>query len=304
MPYIYQTDFREIFKEFTKKARAKELPYLDKGTYFKLHEFAYSKQITILKIAQDPCFITITWGRVNVYISSANPKVYDFFYHKLRDAMIDEFKITVDDNTLPTLTHTNTTANYNFLFDDKNNYKKEEKNTMMNFNFDFGPINKGNVQMSPYGLAIMNSDKFYAFNNENGAVVDVTGFTFDLDGMIYKMPVAANAIQIGDCIMHQGKPMFVTGINSENRLIAVDVRASEEKIVIPVSNLFGFNFVTKITSLMNFQNMAPSADQPFGNIMPLMMMQAFSNDDSDMGKMLMMSMMMGGNNPFAGMFGN
>lgn len=62
--------------------------------------------------------------------------------------------------------------------------------------------------------------------------------------------------------------------------------------------MFGFNFVTKVVSLMNFNAAQPSAENPFGNLMPFMMMSSVMGDDSDND----FSKMMGGSNPFTAMF--
>ena len=68
----------------------------------------------------------------------------------------------------------------------------------------------------------------------------------------------------------------------------------------PVTSIFGFNYVTKVVSLMNVNAGAPSAENPFGNLMPFMMMSSVmgDNSDNDFSKM----MMMGGSNPFTAMF--
>lgn len=202
------------------------------------------------------------------------------------------------------------------------NNKKENDTTMkmptiMN-NLDFGPITSG-VQMSPVGPAIQKGNQWLSYNSNTEQTVDVTGITFDFPGMIFKVPVATTAIKKGDIVIHQNKPMFVTGIVG-TRVEAIDIMASEEKIIIPVTNIFGFNFITKITSFMNFDGMAPSPDQPFGNIMPFLAMSMLFNKDDEgnsdenlfggmnMEKMFMMfavSSMFNpnnNNNPFAQMF--
>lgn len=202
------------------------------------------------------------------------------------------------------------------------NLKKENDTTMkmptIMKNFDFGPVNSG-VQMSPVGPAIQRGAQWLSYNPSTEQTVDVTGITFDLPGMIFKMPVAIATIQKGDIIVHQNKPMFVTGIVG-TKVEVVDIMESEEKIIIPVTNIFGFNFITKITPLMNFNEMAPSPEQPFGNIMPFIAMSMLFNNDNkndsnesmlcgmNMEKMFMMfalSSMLNpnnNNNPFAQMF--
>lgn len=179
-----------------------------------------------------------------------------------------------------------------------------------NLNLDFGPMNDG-VAFSPYGLAVRNSKgEFYTYNPATAQTIDVTGFTFDFKGMIYRMPVAVKDIKVGDMIIHKHKPMFVTSIDNTN-IEVIDILDSEIKSIIPTTNPFGFNFVTKIVSLVNFGGSAPSPDQPFGNIMPMMIASAVlgdSNDEGsmfenmDMGKLFMLNMMTNGSNPFGNLF--
>lgn len=186
-----------------------------------------------------------------------------------------------------------------------NKYKENDTMKMPTMNFDFGPFaGPGVVALSPYGIAVRNSNNEYlTYNAANGSVVNVTGFTFDFQKMIYKMPVAAKDLRAGDMVLHCGKPMYVQSIEDDG-IHCIDILSSESKVAIPITNPFGFNFMTKIVSLMNFNAAQPSADNPFGNLMPFMMMASVMGDDSDndFSKMMMMSMMMGGSNPFAAMF--
>ena len=55
--------------------------------------------------------------------------------------------------------------------------------------------------------------------------------------------------------------------------------------------MFGFNFITKIVSMFDAFGTAPTADQPFGNMLPFMLM----GDNKDIDPMMMFMMMSGGN---------
>lgn len=187
----------------------------------------------------------------------------------------------------------------------KTNIKENNTMKMPTMNFDFGPFTEpGVVALSPYGIAVRSSKgEYLTYNAATGATVDVTGFTFDFQKMIYKMPVAIKDLRAGDMVLHRSKPMYVQSVE-EDGIHCIDILASEVKVVVPVTNMFGFNFVTKVVSLMNFNAAQPSADNPFGNLMPFMMMSSVMGDDSDndFSKMMMMSMMMGDSNPFTAMF--
>ena len=194
----------------------------------------------------------------------------------------------------------------------KTEVKKQEEEIMKtNFNFEFGVIKSDDYRMSPYGMAVACHNTFKAFDKTTGNIVDVGDFTFKMDGAFFKMPIAVDAIKVGDMLMVNHDPMFV--IDTKDGIKVVDIVHGEQKTVMPTTNIFGFNYMTKVVSMFDNMNLfsgmtAPSAEQPFGNMMPFMMMSSMCGDggfgfDGDMGKMMMMSMMMGGQNPFAAMMG-
>ena len=197
------------------------------------------------------------------------------------------------------------------------NLSKGSSNKMnINLNnlFDFGPMNDGNVMYSPYGLAFRNSNNQYlTYNPTTKKTTDVTGLTIDLEGLIYKVPVGLNSVKPGDIIVHNGKPVCVEGIE-DHSVICVDIENSELKTVIPPTNIFGFNYVTKITPLFNLGSMNPSEDNPFGNIMPYLLFSTLAEKGSsnksgsgfDIQTLLLMSLLNGNadGNFFGNIFGN
>ncbi len=174
----------------------------------------------------------------------------------------------------------------------KNN-NNEEKKEMKGFNFDFGPCTSDQIRMSMYGLAVKNAAGTYvSYNPKSGEIVDVDVLNFDGARYMYKIPVAVKEIAVGDIIVHNRKPMFVTAlpIVGATAITCVDVCAGEQKQVIPTVNMFGFNFVTKIVSLFNtVGDNAPTPDAPFGNMLPFMLM----NEGETIDPMMMMFMMGG-----------
>ena len=169
---------------------------------------------------------------------------------------------------------------------DKMNNK--EIKDMKGFNFDFGPCSNDNVRMSMYGLAIQNNAGVWVSYN-NGQVIDVDIMNFDGRQYMFKMPVAIKDIKVGDVVVHNRVPMFVTSV--EGGVHVVDIRAGEAKTIVPTTNMFGFNFITKIVSMFDAFGTAPTADQPFGNMLPFMLM----GDNKDIDPMMMFMMMNGGN---------
>ena len=173
---------------------------------------------------------------------------------------------------------------------------KGEGNNMKMFNFDFGPIKDNDaVRMSPYGIAVKNVNGTYqAYDKKNGEIMDVDIFNFKADNMFFKIPVAIDAIEAGDVIIFNRRPCFVFGFSEQGDVIAIDIAMGEKKTILPSKSPFGFNYITKIVSLVDnmFGGEAPSAENPFGNILPFMLM---NEDNSSMKDMLPMMMLMNGN---------
>lgn len=167
---------------------------------------------------------------------------------------------------------------------------KQGRNNSMNMfgNFDFGKVNGDNVRMSMYGIAVKNSaGTWVSYNSNNGEIVDVDIMNFNGSNFMYKVPVALNQVKIGDVVIHNRKPMFIVNIDN-NKFTAVDVMAGEEKVVLPTKNMFGFNFITKVISFMDFNNgNKPSENNPFGNAWMFMM-----NSDENMSTEDMLALMM------------
>lgn len=167
--------------------------------------------------------------------------------------------------------------------------RKEDKdmdgNPMVNFNMDFGPVNSDAIRMSMYGLAVRNAaGTFVAYDPKGASIMDVEAMNFPSEKFMFKMPVALKAVAVGDIIIHNRTPMFVTDV-TDTSFKVVDVREGSKKEIIPTKNMFGFNFVTKVVSMIDLSS--ASADSPFGNLMPLMMIQNMGNGD-DMNPMAMM----------------
>ena len=120
---------------------------------------------------------------------------------------------------------------------------------------------------------------------------------FDATKLFYMMPVAQNSVKMGDFILHNGAWVKVISILSAGRIEAEDIWKHEVVTMLPTTNIFGFNFYTKLVPLMeNFgSNCAATASNPFGMLPMLMAMN--DSKDNDMSEMLLMSMMMNGGQP-------
>lgn len=177
---------------------------------------------------------------------------------------------------------------------DKAEMKKENDTMMKGINFDFGPCGS-TVRLSMYGMAIQNvNGEWVSYNPDSREIINVDVFNMADGGKyMYKMPVAIADVKIGDIVIHNRVPMFVTAVNENGTFEVTDVRAGEAKTVIPTRNMFGFNFMTKVVSLFGAFSDAPTADQPFGNMLPFLML---GDDNKDIDPMMMFFMMNQGGN--------
>ena len=150
-------------------------------------------------------------------------------------------------------------------------------------NIEFGKIE--DLEMSMYGPAFKSdAGSRISYDSKKKEWVDVTGLTFDYS-MAYKMPVAIKDIKPNDFILHQG--LWVRVVEVFDNIMVEKIFEQEVSFIMPVKNMFGFNFVTKLV-YFDFGQMISNEvneDNPFGTMLPLLMMK---DSDSDMLPMLMM----------------
>lgn len=180
----------------------------------------------------------------------------------------------------------NTTGTLNPTAETVNNDGVKENKKMENkiINFDFGPANSDTYRMSMYGVAVKNRDGTYvAWDNTNEEMLNVDILNIKLDNMIYKMPVALKDVETGMIILHNKVPMFVVSVELDNKYLdVVDIYTGERKMILPTKSPFGFNFYTRIMPLIDFSSFGddkPSADNPFGNMLPLLLLGDSSSVD-------------------------
>lgn len=172
---------------------------------------------------------------------------------------------------------------------DEHPMNRKENDNMKFANFDFGPCAGDNVRMSMYGIAVKNgSGTWVSYDKANDQVMDVDILNFDGAQFLYKMPVAIKDIAKGMVIVHNRKPMFVTDVNGTD-VEVVDPCAGERKTILPTRSPFGFNFYTRVVSLLDGfgGTVAASESNPFGNMLPMLML----SDNKDIDPMMLMLMM-------------
>lgn len=181
-------------------------------------------------------------------------------------------------------------------------YNTEEKNKMNTndmFNFDFGPVSDSKIRMSMYGYAIPNSEgKYVAYDIEHERMMDVQILNFNCTGMFYKIPKPIHKVTYGDVVFHNGVPMFVTDIYDDHtRLVAIDPREGTEKTILPAHSPFGFDYIVTLVSLMDSFDVPADEENPFGNMLPLIMMSNGKTSDQTLPLLFMMNGKMDMDNP-------
>ena len=177
-------------------------------------------------------------------------------------------------------------VDYSYITTKPSTDKKENKN-MNGINFDFGKVTSDAVRLSLYGIAVKSvNGNYVSYDPKSHSIMDVEIVNMPVNGMLYKVPVAIKDIKAGDVIIHNKVPMFVVEVH-ESTVKVVDIREGAEKEIYPTKNIFGFNFMTKIVSMLDMSNTGANADNPFGNMLPFLMMSDGGKDIDPMMFMLM-----------------
>ena len=146
-------------------------------------------------------------------------------------------------------------------------------------NFHFGPCGD-RAKISPIGIAIKNSNgEWVSYDKEKSEIVNVDLLNFGNSNFVYMIPVAIKDVAEGDAVIHNKHIMFVKKVK-EDGLTVVDVTDGEYKKILPTKSMFGFDFITKVVSLIDFAGIEASADNPFGNLLPFLLMNG-EGDNSD-----------------------
>lgn len=176
-----------------------------------------------------------------------------------------------------------------------NREKEKKMNISKMFNFNFGPVAKNQFAFSPYGLAVKSNDNWIAYNADTNEFFNVDILNVNMDNLIYQLPVAFDAIQPGDILIHQKAPVIVKNINDDGTIKVIDYFTAAVLNILPVKSPFGFNFFTKICPLIDMSNLSASADNPFGNMLPFIMM----NNNKEIDPLVFMFMNNNGSMNFA-----
>ena len=176
--------------------------------------------------------------------------------------------------------------------------KKESNNMKKIFGTYFGKFNTNSLAMSIYGMAVKDTTGRYV-TYKDGEIIDVSEFLIPNMNYFFAMPIAITEIRVRDIILHQDKPMMCINGNDDGSIRAIDFTTSEIKDIMPKKNPFGFNFVTKVVcpfgeNSFMMDGFGADSSNPFGNMLPMMMLMDDKDGTKDKTDMMMMAMMMSG----------
>ena len=173
---------------------------------------------------------------------------------------------------------------------------KEDKSMNMKKlmgDFMFGKVDTNTIKYSFNGIAFKAEDGVtYNVYNADGTITNVSDMVMDIP--VFAMPVSKAQLAVGDVILHPAdRTPLIVKENAETAIIAVEPKSNEIKTFAPKKSIFGFDFYTKIMTPMDmFGGANANADNPFGNMLPFLMM---GDGNTDMSTMLMFTMMNGAN---------
>ena len=194
----------------------------------------------------------------------------------------------------------------NTVFNPKSNTttttEKEFNNMKKIFGTYFGKFDTNSIAMSIYGMAVKDTTGRHV-TYKDGEIMDVSEFIIPNMNYFFAMPTAINAIRVNDIILHQDKPTMCIKGNEDGSIRAIDFTTQEIKDIMPKKNPFGFNFVTKVVcpfgeNSFMMEGFGADSSNPFGNMLPMMMLMDGKSGAKDNSDMLMMAMMMGNGGDF------
>ena len=167
---------------------------------------------------------------------------------------------------------------------------EEEKSMFdkMMKNIEFGKVNTSDLAYTFNGICFRDADGNYTSLNPDGTFTNVYDMVMDIP--IYVMPVGKDQIKVGDIIKYFDKWVMIAQIDNTT-ITTIDPWTREIRVIIPEKSVFGFDYYTKVIDIFSGFNINADSSNPFGIMLPFMMM----SDKSDIDPMMLMMMMNGQN---------
>lgn len=154
-------------------------------------------------------------------------------------------------------------------------------------NMKFGKLETNDIKYSMKGIAFKTTDGDYVCYNPDFTFTNVANMVMDIP--IFAMPVSKDQIKVGDVIKHNDAWVIVNDVTSSEIKVAKPW-TKEIVSVIPETSIFGFSFYTKIMNPFENFGTTATADNPFGNILPLMLMSGGDTKNSNDTFMMMLAL--------------
>lgn len=156
-------------------------------------------------------------------------------------------------------------------------------------NFNFGELKTPSIAYSFNGIAFRGVDGDYCvYNVDTDEATNVSDLVIDVP--LYTIPVSKDSLKKGDIIMH--KNCFYIVKANINTIETIDPIGGTIQFLIPEKSIFNFNYFTKVISPFSMIGNTANEANPFGNILPFMLMNKDENNN-DMFKYLAMFSFMG-----------
>lgn len=156
-------------------------------------------------------------------------------------------------------------------------------------NMKFGKLETNDIKYSMKGIAFNTTDGDYVCYNPDFTFTNVANMVMDIP--IFAMPVSKDQIKVGDVIKHNDAWVIVNDVTPSEIKVAKPL-TKEIVSVIPETSIFGFSFYTKVMNPFENFGTTATADNPFGNILPFMLMSG--GDTKNSNDILMMMLALGG----------
>lgn len=156
-------------------------------------------------------------------------------------------------------------------------------------NMKFGKLETNDIKYSMKGIAFKTTDGDYVCYNPDFTFTNVANMVMDIP--IFAMPVSKDQIKVGDVIKHNDAWVIVNDVTPSEIKVAKPW-TKEIVSVIPETSIFGFSFYTKVMNPFENFGTTATADNPFGDILPFMLMSG--GDTKNSNDILMMMLALGG----------
>ena len=170
---------------------------------------------------------------------------------------------------------------------------------MASFNKFLGKIKPGMCRMSMNGIAINVNGEYKTYDVDKGILMNCDDFVFDVgDDMFFSIP--CNKVRKGDIILASSGPVCVIEAK-KNEIKGFDYKTGTIVSIVPERHVFfgSTYFYSKIFS--PFINVM-KGNNSMEKMAQYMMLSEMTKGNSDMGKMMGMTMMMNGGMDFSNMF--